>query len=103
MDYEDFITLTGHAEFAANNRPISQNNETLPLTPNMVVYGRNIELVANDSEYSNDDPDFTLVNRDVLQGHFKKLLKKIKRLQTDVGNQLFRHAQGALFKNSQRS
>ena len=64
MNYEAFITICAHAEHASNSRPISyvtSQDLNLPLTPNMLLYGRNLNVGGHDSEYDSLDPDFTLV------------------------------------------
>ena len=80
MDYESFITMLAHAEYAANSRPISyvtNQDLNLPLTPQMLLYGRNLNVGGRDSEFDSLDPDFTLVKKEFLNGMFKKLLKKL--------------------------
>ena len=87
MDYVLFITMLAHAEYAANSRPISyvtNQDLNLPLTPQMLLYGRNLNVGGHDSEFDSLDPDFTLVKKEFLNGMFKKLLKKLETFKVSL-------------------
>ena len=69
MDIDDMITLVCHAEYVANSRPLSfvtQNDQQHILTPNIMIFGRQMhqENWLDNDTFS--DPDYTLISQNQL-------------------------------------
>ena len=87
MSLEDMETLIKHTEWVANIRPISyitQNNCELPLTPNMLLFGRYIMLEITLDHERIEDPDYKTINVKDLDGHFIRLLNSMKDMGKKV-------------------
>ena len=52
---------------------MTQNYETIALSPNMLLHGRNFNIFNLPTESNEQDPDFVLVDREVIANSFKKL------------------------------
>ena len=89
MSEDDMITLVSHAEYVANNRPISyvtQNDEFNILTPNLLIFGRPVHQVNwLDNDFFSD-PDYTIVNQNVLGDAFKKLRNSMSQIEKDFNS-----------------
>ena len=89
MSIEDMVTLVSHAEFVANQRPISyvtQNDEFNILTPNLLIFGRPLH---QENWLDNDtfkDPDYTLVSQKDLGEAFKKLRASMYDIEKDFNS-----------------
>ena len=86
MGIEDMITLICHAEYVANNRPMSyvtQNDTYHILTPNMLIFGRplNQENWLDSDQFQ--DPDYTLISQQELGNAFKKLRASMSDIEKD--------------------
>ena len=86
MGVEDMVTLICHAEYVANNRPISyvtQNDTYQILTPNMLIFGRplNQENWLDSDQFK--DPDYTLISQKDLGETFKKLRNSMSIIERD--------------------
>ena len=84
MSLEDMITLTYHAEFVANSRPISyvtQQDNDLILTPNLLLYGRNVCIENWLDNDTHKDPDYTLITQSDLGNNFRALRNAMKSIE----------------------
>ena len=89
MNIEDMVTLVYHAEFVANNRPISyvtQNDQCNILTPNLLIFGRPLHQENWLDSSTFNDPDYTLVSQQVLGGAFKKLRASMSEIEKDFNS-----------------
>ena len=76
VNIDMFNTHVAHAQFTINHRPLSyatQNDGDLPLTPDMLLHGRNFNITNLPVESDMDDLDFQLIDREVIANSFKKL------------------------------
>ena len=83
------VTLICHAEFVANNRPISyvtQNDQCNILKPNLLIFGRPLhqENWLDSSTFT--DPDYTLVSQQDLGEAFKKLRASMSEIEKDFNS-----------------
>ena len=86
MSEDDMITLVSHAEYVANNRPISyvtQNDEYNILTPNLLIFGRPVHQENWLENESFSDPDYTMVTQRELGEAFKKLRSSMCQIDKD--------------------
>ena len=71
---DDMITLVSHAEYVANQRPISyvtQNDEYNILTPNLFIFGRPVHQENWLDNETFVDPDYTMITQKDLGEAFK--------------------------------
>ena len=86
MSIDDMITLVSHAEFVANQRPISyvtQNDQLMTLTPNLLIFGRQLHQENWLDTQAHSDPDYTLVSQKDLGNAFKKLRAAMGQIESD--------------------
>ena len=86
MGQEDMVTLVSHAEFVANQRPISyvtQNDEFNILTPNLLIFGRPLHQENWLNNETFPDPDYTLISQKDLGEAFKKLRASMHNIEKD--------------------
>ena len=86
MTIDDMITLVYHAEHCANQRPISyvsQNDSYTILTPNLLIFGRDVrqENWLDTEEFT--DPDFTLISKNDLGNAYKALRTSMCNIERD--------------------
>ena len=86
MSIDDMITLVYHAEHCANQRPISyvsQNDSCTILTPNLLIFGRDVrqENWLDTEEFK--DPDFTLISKNDLGDAYKALRISMSNIERD--------------------
>ena len=86
MTIDDMITLVYHAEHCANQRPISyvsQNDSYTILTPNLLIFGRDVrqENWLDTEEFK--DPDFTLISKNDLGDAYKALRISMSNIERD--------------------
>ena len=86
MTIDDMITLVCHAEYCANSRPltfVTQNDQQHILTPNLMIFGRQMhtENWLDNDKFS--DPDFTLISQNQLGEAFKKLRSAMSEIEND--------------------
>ena len=80
------VTLVCHAEFLANSRPISyvtQNDQYNILTPNMLIFGRDVHQENWFDPNQFHDPDYTLISQQDLGNAFKKLRVSMSEIEKD--------------------
>ena len=86
MNVQDMITLVSHAEFVANNRPISyvtQSDDFNILTPNLLIFGRQLHQENWLENEKIKDPDFTLISQKDLGNAFKKLRASMLEIENN--------------------
>ena len=79
MGVEDMVTLVAHAEFVANSRPLSyvtQNDQYNILTPNMLIFGRDVHQENWLNQNQLNDPDYTIVSQHAKQMEAKNNKKR---------------------------
>ena len=79
LSLDEFNTFCAYAEASCNDRPLyyvsRQDSGTLPLTPNMLLFGRNIRQCSIDySEVDFTDPDYVFGQ----PGNLNKACKRLK-------------------------
>ena len=89
MSIDDMVTLVCHAEFVANQRPISyvsQNDQFNILTPNLLIFGRPLhqEKWLDSSTFT--DPNYTLISQQDLGEAFKKLRASMSEIEKDFNS-----------------
>ena len=84
LPLDEFVTICAYAEAACNDRPLyyvsRQDTGTFPLTPNMLLYGRNLrQCNIDESEVDLNDPTYEFGQ----PGHLNRTCKhlKSKRIQ----------------------
>ena len=80
------VTLVYHVEYVANSRPISyvtQNDQYNILTPNMLIFGRDVHQENWLDPNHFHDPDYTLVSQQDLGNAFKKLRVSMSEIEKD--------------------
>ena len=89
MSIDDMITLVSHAEYVANSRPISyvtQSDQEIILTPNLLIFGRQLHLENWLDSETFTDPDFTMVSQKDLGEAFKKLRNSMADIEKDFNS-----------------
>ena len=79
LTLDEFQTVVAYTEAACNDRPLyyvsRQDSGTIPLTPNMLIFGKNIRQCAvSDSALDISDPDYEFGS----VGHLNKTCRKLK-------------------------
>ena len=79
LTLDEFLTVIAYTEAACNDRPLyyvsRQDTGTHPLTPNMLIFGKNIrQCSVDDSALDMEDPDYEFGS----VGHLNKTCKKLK-------------------------
>ena len=75
VTFNELLTLLHETEVVINNRPLTyvyRELTDIPLTPNHLIYGRNINHIAKRVQYE----EFTNVNADI---HFKYVTDLLNR------------------------
>ena len=79
LTLDEFSTVCAYAEASCNDRPLyyvsRQDTGTFPLTPNMLIFGRNLRQCSVDCSVSDlADPDYEFGQ----PGHLNKACKRLK-------------------------
>ena len=79
LTLDEFLTVIAYTEAACNDRPLyyvsRQDTGTHPLTPNMLIFGKNIrQCSVDDSALDMEDPDYEFGS----VGHLNQACKKLK-------------------------
>lgn len=79
LTLDEFQTMIAYTEAACNDRPLyyvsRQDTGTHPLTPNMLMFGKNIrQCTVSDSALDIEDPDYEFGS----EGHLNKTCKRLK-------------------------
>ena len=79
LTLDEFNTVCAYAEAACNDRPLyyvsRKDSGTIPLTPNMLIFGRNLRQCSVDcSAVDLTDPDYEFGQ----PGHLNKACKRLK-------------------------
>ena len=79
LSLDEFQTVVAYTEAACNDRPLyyfsRQDTGTHPLTPNMLIFGKNIrQCSVSDSALDLADPDYKFGS----PGHLNRTCKKLK-------------------------
>ena len=79
LSLDEFSTICAYAEASCNDRPLyyvsRQDSGTIPLTPNMLIFGRNLRQCSIDlSEVDFTDPTYEFGQ----PGHLNKVCKRLK-------------------------
>ena len=96
LTFDEFRTVISQCENVANNRPLTyqsaQDSDLIPITPNMLIYGRGINAAPYLQELPDCEADYSFDNPSKLTKSQKRLHETLKVLwqqwRTEYINQL---------------